>query len=138
MGVISPTATQYALAPKKPLRVSARPDGGPEWLVFPGYSLNETFVPPALKISPLAARRFLRRALGLDAPHPDVGAALDHFGYIQIDPLNICGRMHDHILRHRVTGYREGDLMRHLHGDGEGHGVSLNMKVGVKPRSTQC
>jgi uncharacterized protein len=25
--------------------------------------------------------------------------------------------MHDHILRNRVAGYREGDLMRHLHGD---------------------
>ncbi len=26
--------------------------------------------------------------------------------------------MHDLILRNRVAGYREGDLMRHLHGDG--------------------
>jgi uncharacterized protein len=56
--------------------------------------------------------------LALDAPLPDVGAALTHFGYIQIDPINICGRMHDLILRNRVIGYREGDLMRHLHGDG--------------------
>ena len=71
---------------------------------------------PALHVTPLAARRFLRRALGLDAPHADIGAALAHHGYIQIDPLNVCGRMHDHILRHRVPGYREGDLMRHLHG----------------------
>src|SRR5581483_5280827 len=27
------------------------------------------------------------------------------------------GRMHDLILRNRVTGYREGDLMRYLHGE---------------------
>jgi hypothetical protein len=48
---------------------------------------------------------------------PDVATALAHHGYIQIDPINVCGRMHDHILRHRVIGYREGGLMRHLHGD---------------------
>jgi len=62
------------------------------------------------------ARRFLRGALLLDAPAPEVGAALAHHGYIQIDPINVCGRMHDLILRNRVAGYREGDLMRHLHG----------------------
>jgi hypothetical protein len=64
----------------------------------------------------LAARRFARRALGLDTPHAGVAAALAHHGYIQIDPINVCGRMHDLILRNRVAGYREGDLMRHLHG----------------------
>jgi uncharacterized protein len=70
-----------------------------------------------LHVSPLAARRFVRRVLLLDAPAPDVATALAHLGFIQIDPINICGRMHDHILRHRVSGYREGGLMRHLHGD---------------------
>lgn len=69
-----------------------------------------------LKVTPLAARRFMRRALLLDSPVPDVGAALAHHGYVQIDPINVCGRMHDLILRNRVAGYREGDLMRHLHG----------------------
>lgn len=59
----------------------------------------------------------MRRALLLDQPAPDVAAALAHHGYVQIDPINVCGRMHDLILRHRVTGYREGDLMRHLHGE---------------------
>ena len=47
--------------------------------------------------------------------------ALAHHGYVQIDPINVCGRMHDLILRNRVQGYREGDLMRHLHGDTEPH-----------------
>lgn len=59
----------------------------------------------------------MRRALLLDSPAPDVGAALAHHGYVQIDPLNVCGRMHDLILRNRVAGYREGDLMRHVHGE---------------------
>ncbi|MEO6873362.1 MAG: crosslink repair DNA glycosylase YcaQ family protein [Opitutaceae bacterium] len=76
-------------------------------------------MPPALSVTPLAARRFMRRALLLDASVPDIATALAHHGYIQIDPINVCGRMHDLILRNRVTGYREGDLMRHLHGDSE-------------------
>jgi len=75
-------------------------------------------VPSALKVTPPAARRFLRRVHGLDEPFADVAAALTHLGYIQIDPINVCGRMHDHILRNRVRGYCEGGLMRHLHGDG--------------------
>src|SRR6478609_6740036 len=74
-------------------------------------------MPPAvLRLDPATARRFMRRALLLDEPAPDLAAALTHHGYIQIDPINVCGRMHDLILRNRVRGYREGDLMRHLHG----------------------
>ena len=57
------------------------------------------------------------RALLLDEAAPDVASALDYHGYIQIDPINVTGRMHDLILRNRVVGYREGDLMRYLHGD---------------------
>lgn len=56
------------------------------------------------------------RALGLETPFQTIESALVHLGYVQIDPLNICGRMHDLILRNRVRAYREGDLMRHLHG----------------------
>ena len=68
-----------------------------------------------LKIPVAHARRFQRRATGLDRPFPSVGAALDHLGFIQIDPMNICGRMHDLILRPRVAGYREGALHDHLY-----------------------
>ncbi len=70
-----------------------------------------------LRLDPLTARRFMRRALLLDTPATDVGSALAHHGYIQIDPINVCGRMHDLILRNRVPGYAEGGLLRHLHGD---------------------
>ena len=56
--------------------------------------------------------------VGLDTPHASLDAALAYHGYIQIDPINVCGRMHDLILRNRVEDYAEGDLMRHLHGDG--------------------
>lgn len=68
------------------------------------------------EISRLAARRFVRRALLLDRRVASVETALEHLGYVQLDPLNICGRMQDLTLRNRVAGYREGDLMRHLHG----------------------
>ena len=74
-------------------------------------------MPPALKLSPAVARAFVRRALLLASPAPDLPTALAHQGYVQIDPINVCGRMHDLILRNRVAGYREGDLMRFLHGD---------------------
>ena len=69
-----------------------------------------------LKLDPPTARRFMRRALLLDLPAPDIATVLAHHGFIQIDPINIAGRMHDHILRNRVSGYAEGGLMRHLHG----------------------
>ncbi|MFM1851436.1 MAG: hypothetical protein RIS54_1120 [Verrucomicrobiota bacterium] len=74
-------------------------------------------MPAPLVVTPDAARRFMRRALLLDEPAPDVATALAHHGFVQIDPINVCGRMHDLILRNRVRNYREGDLMRHVHGD---------------------
>jgi uncharacterized protein YcaQ len=73
-----------------------------------------------LAVTPGAARRFLLASLGLEAPHADVGAALAHHGAVQLDPINVCGRMHDLILRARVAGYREGDLLRHVHGAEDG------------------
>ncbi len=66
----------------------------------------------------MAARRFARAAAGLDQAAPGIGEVLDRHGYIQIDPINVCGRMHDLILRNRVEGYTPGGLMRHLHGEG--------------------
>lgn len=73
-------------------------------------------MPSSIRVSPETARRFLRRALLLDDLAPNVATALTHHGYIQIDPINVCGRMHDLILRNRVRHYPEGGLMRHLHG----------------------
>lgn len=73
-------------------------------------------LPPPLHVSTLEARRFTRRTTALDQPLPDLAAALAHLGYVQIDPLNVCGRMHDLILRNRVAAYREGGLLEFLHG----------------------
>lgn len=66
-------------------------------------------------LSAVSARRFMQLATGLDGRFPSVDAALDHLGFVQIDPINVCGRMQDHILRHRVAGYCEDGLMERLH-----------------------
>ncbi len=82
-------------------------------------------LPPAIPVPSVAARHFALLATGLTRPHADLAAALAHHGFIQIDPINVCGRMHEHIARHRVAGYGEGDLHRHLHGtsDDAPHGT---------------
>lgn len=89
----------------------------------------------SLHVSPLAARRFTLGALGVETPFADVGAALAHLGYVQIDPLNICGRMHDLILRNRVHGYREGDLMRWVHGVSDGDDPTAAPRLTAERRS---
>lgn len=71
---------------------------------------------PSLQISQTDARRFLLQATGLADPHANIAAALKYHGFIQIDPLNVCGRMQEHILRTRVEGYAHGGLHQHLHG----------------------
>ncbi|MDX1932533.1 MAG: crosslink repair DNA glycosylase YcaQ family protein [Capsulimonadales bacterium] len=54
-----------------------------------------------------AARRFLVRAFALEGPPslPNVAAALDALESVQEDSINICGRIHDLILRLRVRDY---------------------------------
>lgn len=71
-----------------------------------------------LECSRVDARRFVLRKAGLAEPVASVGASLERMGYVQMDPLNVCGRMHDLILRNRVAGYRENDLLRYLYPDG--------------------
>lgn len=79
-------------------------------------------LPAPLKLTRDSARRFMRRALWLETPAPDAPSVLRHLGYVQLDPLNVCGRMQDLILRNRVTGYAEGDLLRTLHRTAPGGG----------------
>ena len=43
--------------------------------------------------------------------HP-LRAALDHLGFVQADPIRAPARAQDLTLRHRVPGYRAGDLER--------------------------
>lgn len=72
-----------------------------------------------------AARAWHARATGLsDRPSAALAAVVAHLGYVQLDPLNICGRMHDLVLRNRVADYRAGDLLRWLHGAPEATGAT--------------
>lgn len=69
-----------------------------------------------LPITRAAARRFALSATGLVEPTATITEVLVHLGFVQIDPLNVCGRMHEHILRNRVIDYAESDLHEHLYG----------------------
>jgi uncharacterized protein YcaQ len=42
----------------------------------------------------------------------NLAAAIDQLGFVQIDPMSAPARAQDLILRHRVRGYRAGDLER--------------------------
>lgn len=47
------------------------------------------------------------------APSPSLQAALERAGFVQADPIRAPACAQDLILRHRVVGYRAGDLDRH-------------------------
>jgi len=85
-----------------------------------------------MKVSRIEARRFMLRATLLDSKAPDIGSVISHLGYVQIDPINVCGRMHDLILRNRVASYREGGLTRHIHGDKEGPGHHFSKRPAIE------
>ncbi|HTM02746.1 MAG TPA: crosslink repair DNA glycosylase YcaQ family protein [Vicinamibacterales bacterium] len=46
-------------------------------------------------------------------PPTSLPAALERLGFVQADPIRAPARAQDLILRHRVRGYRAGDLERH-------------------------
>src|SRR5262249_14421019 len=62
------------------------------------------------------ARRIWLRAQRLDQPAPfgdgpeATRAAVEHPGYVQIDPINVIERCHHHILYARIPGYRREHL----------------------------
>jgi uncharacterized protein YcaQ len=45
-------------------------------------------------------------------PPTDLARAIDALGFVQIDPIRAPARAQDLVLRHRVAGYRIGDLER--------------------------
>src|SRR5262245_19165351 len=46
-------------------------------------------------------------------PPTSLAGALDRLGFVQADPIRAPARAQDLTLRHRVDGYRVGDLERH-------------------------
>lgn len=64
-------------------------------------------LPPSLAV----LRRYaIARSLGTPGT---LQAAIDRLGFVQADPIRSPARAQDLILRHRVVGYRAGDLERH-------------------------
>src|SRR3954469_15184876 len=67
-------------------------------------------------------------------PPTTLERALETFGFVQADPIRAPARAQDLILRHRVNGYRAGDLERRY--------ASLDIEedvlyaYGFMPRST--
>lgn len=72
-------------------------------------------LPGTLRLTKPQARAFACQATGLTEPFGSLGEALEHLAYVQLDPLDVCGRMHDLILRNRVRGYAEGQLLSSVH-----------------------
>jgi uncharacterized protein YcaQ len=63
-----------------------------------------------MRVSPADLRRFaVARSL---FPPTTLPRALERFGFVQADPIRAPARAQDLTLRHRVTGYRAGDLER--------------------------
>ena len=70
-----------------------------------------------MKLTPAGARRFLVARHALHRTLPDVMAAFDRLGSVQVDPLAVTGmRNHDLVLAARVAGYRPSHLDELLHG----------------------
>jgi uncharacterized protein YcaQ len=72
-----------------------------------------------LSISARAARRFLIHAFGLPRVQalPDAQTVLDTLEFIQMDSINVCGRMHDLICGSRIAGYTTEGLYDLLYRD---------------------
>jgi uncharacterized protein len=83
---------------------------------------------------PLDLRRFaVARSL---FPPTTLAQAMDRLGFVQADPIRAPARAQDLTLRHRVAGYRAGDLERHYHTLGIEEDVFINYGF-VTPRVYQ-
>src|SRR5258708_25368312 len=59
----------------------------------------------------LTKRRLRQRAISKPMfPQTSLHSALKRLGFVQADPIRSPARAQDLILRHRVKGYRAGDL----------------------------
>jgi len=76
-----------------------------------------SFMPEVLKISRHAARRFLIDSFAANGFQtlPDIPAALARLEFVQMDSINVCGRIHDLVLWSRVADYKPADLHNFLY-----------------------
>src|SRR5215207_2957024 len=88
-------------------------------------------------------RRF---AIARTLPQPTtLRSALRRFGFVQADPIRAPARAQDLVLRHRVAGYRTGDLERRYTALGVEEDVFINYGFGTRslqmlmhPRSVEA
>jgi hypothetical protein len=102
--------------------------GGDESSVWGGGVL-----PSPVAVTVFQARAFVLRALGLVVSHAGVAEALAHHGCVQFDSINVCGRMHDPMLRNRVAGFRDVKLLRFLHDPANGRRPCRRSRPGARP-----
>jgi uncharacterized protein len=71
-----------------------------------------------VSVSRAAARRFLLRSFGLERPGGDRGVpdVVRDLEFVQMDSIDVCGRIHDLILWSRIRGYSPGGLSTALYG----------------------
>lgn len=69
---------------------------------------------------PLSAARLRAWAVrwSISSPATGLADAIGRLGFVQADPLRAPARAQDLILRHRVQGYRAGDLEQQYPGLG--------------------
>jgi uncharacterized protein len=79
-------------------------------------------VPNSLDLTDLR-RHSVRRSL---FPAVDLQQAIDTFGFVQADPIRAPARAQDLTLRHRVPGYRSGDLEQRYSSLAVEEGVFIN------------
>lgn len=70
-----------------------------------------------VSIDRASARRFLLQALHLERPRTltDVAEVVEALEFVQMDSIDVCGRIHDLILRARIHDYRPELLARSLY-----------------------
>ena len=72
-------------------------------------------------------------SLAASSLRPRWGTAIDAFGFVQADPIRAPARAQDLTLRHRVEGYRAGDLERHYLSLGVEEDVFINYGFVSRP-----
>ena len=88
--------------------------------------------PPALTTIDDMRRFAVVRSL---FPPTTLSAAVERLGFVQADPIRAPARAQDLTLRHRVRGYRAGDLERRYEAAGVEEDVLVN--YGFMPRAIQ-
>ena len=84
---------------------------------------------------PLTRARLRRMAIATSFRAPvGLGAAMHGMGFVQADPIRAPARAQDLILRHRVAGYRAGDLERRF--EKLGAEEDFLYAYGIMPRET--